>query len=105
MAAHGDSAVGSVTVAPLAYRTNASSARARVSTKPGGSGARARCIHERDRAPVAIIEHQHGPDPLGLPEQSLHDGRRDPKMVERYAHVREGRDAEVMRQMEAARAA
>ncbi len=26
------------------------------------------------------------------------------KMVERYAHVREGRDAEVMRQMEAARA-
>ncbi len=27
------------------------------------------------------------------------------KMVERYAHVREGRDAEVMRQMEAARAA
>jgi len=26
-------------------------------------------------------------------------------MVERYAHVREGRDAEVMRQMEAARAA
>ena len=27
------------------------------------------------------------------------------KMGERYAHVREGRDAEVMRQMEAARAA
>jgi len=27
------------------------------------------------------------------------------KMVERYAHVREGRDAEVMRQMEAARTA
>ena len=27
------------------------------------------------------------------------------KMVERYAHVREGRDAEVKRQMEAARAA